>query len=473
MIQYKFLPLYFFLLNSILYSQAPDTMWTKSLGGVGDDKGYFVQQTTDGGYIIVGTTSWGNDSLNVLLIKTNDTGEPIWTKTFPKSRDYLKMCVQQTTDGGYIIVGSTDPIGIDSSDIRLIKTNTVGYTLWTKTFGGSGDDIGYAVQQTVDGGYIIIGSTESFGSGAWLIKTDSNGDTLWTKIFQGSVGLSVQQTSDEGYIITGGTVTGSGDVDVWINKTDNNGISLWTKTFGGSVNDLGFCVQQTSEGGYIIAGLVGEFRALLLKTDANGNTLWSKNFGGSFFDIAYSVQQAADGGYIIVGHFYVFEPFFNYDIFCYKTDGNGNTLWTGTYRGLDSDYGYSVQQTSDGGYIITGSTYSSEFASQNVWLIKIAPDITAIDEAYQTNINNYHLQQNYPNPFNPTTKINYQLPNMSLVILKVYDVLGKEIATLVNEEKPAGSYEVEFDATQLSSGIYFYKLQAGEFVETKKMIYLK
>ncbi|HKR06276.1 MAG TPA: hypothetical protein VJY62_16690, partial [Bacteroidia bacterium] len=199
--------------------------------------------------------------------------------------------VQQTTDGGYVIVGLTLSLGAGNTDIFLIKTDTYGDLLWTKTFGGTGIDEGKSVQQTTDRGYIITGITNSFSAAyydVYLIKTDANGDILWTRTFGGigdDYGYSVQQTTDGGYIIAGYTRSfGSGYLDVYLIKTDINGDSLWTKTFGGAGDDLGLCVQQTSDGGYIITGnTFGSFGAglndfYLVKADSIGNLLWTKTY---------------------------------------------------------------------------------------------------------------------------------------------------------------------------------------------------
>jgi len=265
--------------------------WQKTFGGSYSDSAYSVQQTTDGGYIIAGyiysfTTFWG---LDVYLIKTDSAGNSLWQKTIGGSKSDYGCSVQQTSDGGFIIAGYTNSFGAGGYDVYLIKTDSSGNSQWQKTFGGSGDDYGYSVQQTTDGGFIIAGSTESFGAGkndVYLIKTDSAGNLIWQKTFGVSdddKGYSVQQTSDGGYIIAGETNSfGAGYNDVYLIKTDSAGNLLWQKTFGGNEYDSAGSVQQTSDVGYIIAGYTYSFGAgssdvYLIKVCSDGYPRWDFN----------------------------------------------------------------------------------------------------------------------------------------------------------------------------------------------------
>jgi hypothetical protein len=483
-----------FLLAALLFSlsvySSAQIRFQKTFGGSNDDQGYSVQQTTDGGYIIAGTTnSFGPGNYSFYLIKTNANGDTLWTKTIGGSNADDAYSVQQTTDGGYIVAGETKSIGAGDYDVYLIKTNQNGVTQWTKTFGGTNTDWASSVQQTNDNGYVIVGTTYSFGPGdnnVYLIKTNANGDTLWTKTIgrsypAASWGNSVQQTNDGGYVIAGLTRAGAGGINkVYLIKTTSSGDTLWTKTFGWG-EGIGHSVRQTSDGGYIIGADLDNFdgqsyNVYLIKTNANGDELWTKTYGGNDYDNGGSAQQTTDGGYVIVGNTRSFGTGL-FDIYLIKTNTNGDTLWTKTFGGTDQEYGSEVQQTTDGGYVIAGQTRSSfenaNGGSSDVYLIKTdANGVVSVNPEESIQLN-FSLEQNYPNPFNPTTTIRYSIPVRSFIKLKVFNLLGQQIATLVEKEQSVGTYTIQWEASDFPSGVYLYSLQSNDFVETKKLILLK
>jgi hypothetical protein len=473
---------------------APDTLWTQTFGGSGWDIGYSVQQTQDGGYIVAGfTSSFGAGYRDVFLIKTDTSGNSVWTQTVGGSNLDEGHSVQQTQDGGYIIAGVTVSFGAGWRDVFLIKTDTLGNQDWTQTFGGSYDDQGYSVQQTQDGGYIIAGYTVSFGAGladVYLIKTDSSGNPVWTQTFGGGgadKGYSVQQTQDGGYIISGETYSfgPAGYSNVYLIKTNASGNLVWSQTFyGGNYWDIGRSVQQTQDGGYIITGDTHPTSAwykdvYMIKTDASGNEEWTQTFGGIEDDEGHSVKQTAEGGFIIAGYTFSYGAGF-FDVYLIKTNASGNPVWTQTFGGSSVDYGYSVQQTQDGGYIIAGATTSFGAGERDVYLIRLAPetDVNRLfgipPEAEILGIpSDYSLSQNYPNPFNPTTTISFQLPVASRTELKIYDISGRFVTELINGWRDAGQHEVTFDGSNLASGMYIYRLNAGEFEVSGKMVLIK
>lgn len=470
---------------SIIQAQI-NTLWTKTFGGYDYDLGNSVQLTSDGGYIIVGGTySFGAGGSDFWLLKTNSSGDTLWTKMFGGINLENGKSVQQTTDGGYIIVGWTFSFGVGGQAVWLIKTNSSGDTLWTKTFGGSMSEGGNSVQQTTDGGYVIVGWTSSFGAGGgdvWLIKTNSSGDTLWTKTFGGSssdVGNSVQQTTDGGYIIAGYTYSyGVGGNDVWLIKTNSSGDTLWTKTFGGSDRDVSNSIQQTEEGGYVITGWTDSFGAgdkdvLLIKTNASGDALWTKTFGGSDWDEGRSVHQTFDGEYIIAGYTYSYGVG-NGDVFLIKTKSSGDTLWTKTFGGNDWERCNSVQQTIDGGYILVGETQTFGAGGGDVWLIKTSPEVNVNVQNDDLKSLDYSMAQNYPNPFNSITSVSYKIKKSGHIRILVFNVEGQVIEVLLDKHQTPGEYQIRWDAGEMASGIYFYHLIFNDYQTlTRKMILIK
>ena len=281
--------------------------------------------------------------LAAFLVPSILTAQITFQRTYGGASDDIGYSVQQTADGGYIVVGTTESFGAGSCDVFFIKTNASGYTERSRTFGGVGDDEGYSVQQTADGGYIIVGLTSSFGSGSadiYLVKTNASGDTLWTRAYGGSrfdEGYAVQQTPDGGYVVAGAVCLASDTEDVYLMRTNPSGDTLWTRTYGGSGCDEGNSLRVTTDGGYIIAGITESFGSrsadvYLIKTNASGDTLWTRTYGGPSYDEAYSVQQTTDGGYIIAG---ITESSGSgsADVYLIKTNASGDTLWTRYYGG--------------------------------------------------------------------------------------------------------------------------------------------
>jgi len=307
-----------------------------------------------------------------------------WAKTYGGGNDDIAHSIQQTSDGGFIVAGETYSFGVLNADIWVFKINSKGGIQWEKTFGGGSYDFARCIQQTSDGGFIVGGETSSFGANTevWVLKLDADGNIQWQKTYGGGgddVAHSIQQTSDGGYIVAGETDSfGAGFADFWVLKLDSNGEVLWQKTYGGGEDDIAHSIQQTSDGGFIVAGETASFGAgfadfWVLKLDSNGDIVWQmqKTYGGSLDDKAYSVQQTSDSGYIVAGKTSSFGNPILGDMWVMKLDSNGVVIWEKTYGGPGSNAANFIRQTLEGEYIVAGETSSFGAGKADVWLLKL------------------------------------------------------------------------------------------------------
>ncbi len=357
----------------------PDTMWTGLYTYGYQAFGYSVEQTDDGGFIACGTTHIGFVQ-HPYLIKTDGNGNLEWERTYPAEVGAGLYEVHQLRNGGYITAGYLIDYSGDGQNY-LIKTDSFGDTLWTKIYGTEESNDAFSVQETLDGGYIVAGFlhfTPSNLAYIHLLKTNSDGDSLWMKIYDHTYGRveSVIENSDGDYLMAGHAwIEGASWVDPILIKTDQNGDTIWTRLYGGEYSDAFRSVKQTSDGGYILTGNsgtdTGDYDFYLVKTDSEGDTLWTRTYGGDEDEVGYCVDQTHDGGYIITGRTSSYG-FGNRDLYVVRTDEIGDTLWTTTFGGDDYDWGRSIQQTDDGGFIICGDTKSFGTGEvHNLWLIRL------------------------------------------------------------------------------------------------------
>ncbi len=359
--------------------EVQQVVWQKVFGVGNDDRAYSIQQTSDGGYIVAGYTWSSSKREDVYILKLDANGNKVWEKTFGGSYDERAYCIQQTSDGGYVVAGYTRSPS-KWEDVYILKLDANGNKVWEKTLGESYDERAYSIQQTSDGGYIVAGYTwsPSKWEDVYILKLDANGNKVWEKTFGGSDNdgaYSVQQTNDGGYVAAGYTKSfGSGWYDAYLLKLDATGNKVWEKTFGGNSWDE-VCSIQPIDGVYIVAGYTssfgsGSYDVYILKLDTSGNEVWSKTFGGSSDDLAWSIQQTNDGGYIVAGYTKSFGAG-GEDVYILKLDANGNKVWEKTFGGSYDERAYCIQQTSDGGYIVAGYTSSFGAGNYGVYIIKM------------------------------------------------------------------------------------------------------
>ncbi len=312
------------------------------------------------------------------IIEIYSTAQVRFQKSFGGGQPEYGRWLEKTADGNYIIAGSSKSYGAGNSDFILIKTDGNGDTLWVKTYGGSNLDEAYSMAPTNDSGYVIAGYTKSFGGGVedvYLVKTDGDGNVQWSRSFGDNVlqkAVSVRQTTDNGFII--GAYNFFTDFQFLLIKTDANGDTLWTNKYGSGQSEVADQVIQTNDGGYAVIGYTVSWGAgnedlWLLKTDASGNVQWGKTYGGNGNDYGYAVQQTSDGGYIIAGSTNSFGAG-DYDVLLIKTDSGGDTLWSRTFGSVDIDHASDVIQTSDGGFLVGGKTKGFGAVGEDCYLVK-------------------------------------------------------------------------------------------------------
>jgi len=372
------------LMFSLVIPVGASSMWSQTYGGTEKDGALSLVQTSDGGYAMVGyTCSFGAGEDDFWLIKTDEVGKMQWNRTYGGTGSDIAISLIETSDGGYALVGYTESFGAGSDDFWFVKTDETGNMQWNRTYGGTKGDYAFSLVETADGGYTIAGYTRSYGAGRddfWLIHVDSSGNAEWNRTYGGwddDGAIFLVQTSDGGYALVGMTESfghGSDRDDFWFVKTDSSGNMEWTQTYGGPNNEYGFCLVQTSDGGYAMAGCTYSFGAgshdsWLVKTDAFGNMEWNQTYGGTDADGTTSLIQTADGGYILAGSTKSFGAG-DFDWWLIKTDGAGNMQWNQTYGGSGTDIAASLVVTSDGGYTLAGYTFSVGAVNSDLWLVK-------------------------------------------------------------------------------------------------------
>jgi len=411
-------------------STPPPIAWQKSLGGSGVDFARSIKQTPDGGYIVAGSSNSNDGDVtgnhggsDYWIVKLSSSGAIQWQKSIGGSGDDWIANIELTSDGGYIVDGSSYSNDGDVSgnhgdlDYWIVKLSDIGTIQWQKCLGGSGSDgVSYnkppsegSIKQTSDGGYIVAGVTTSNDGDVighhdtngsvfdgWIVKLSSNGAILWQKCLGGSdydEANSIRQIADGGYILSGFSESNDGDVirnnndyGFWIVKLNSSGIIQWQEFLGG---DEPFSIEQTFDGGYIVAGNSNynvtqvPYDLLIFKLNSNGDIQWQKNLGGSADDNASSVRQTSDGGYIIAGDTRSNDDDVNgnhgdNDYWIVKLSSDGTFQWQKCLGGSIGDFAFSIEPTTDGGYIVGGLSYSNDgdvsgnHGNNDVWVVKLS-----------------------------------------------------------------------------------------------------
>jgi uncharacterized delta-60 repeat protein len=540
---------FFYLL--VMPSQVLADKFAKTFGDTLDQRAYCVQQTSDSGYIVAGSGPlfYAGD-YDFLVLKLNSAGAIAWLRAYgTTSHDAMvdHGRIQQTSDGGYILAGYTSTAGVGYTGSLVIKLNATGVLEWAKTFftPGTGIENAYGIQQTLDGGYIVAGYTGPLfvPDDFFVLKLNSSGDLVWSKTYGGSgadVPCGIQQTSDGGYIVAGYTESfGAGSRDFLVLKLDSAGAVQWAKTYGGSGYDHLYSIQQTSDGGYIVAGDTKSYGAgssdiLVVKLNSTGDLEWAKTYGGTSSDDAYSIQQTSEGGYIVAG---ITLSYGAYDVLIIKLNSIGDLEWARTFGDSYWNEVNGIRQTSDNGYILAGTTerenyvyaflaiklesdgvYEDCFYDCSLTVNDCSPDISSpsvVDSNWATNVGSPSLSVSnltysvddvcppvvavgedvggdtpesiyldiIPSVGKNNFSIKYGIPksvdvsNEPTLSLKLYDATGRLEKVLLEKNIrcwcQAGSYTRSLDLSELQSGVYFLRLEVGNKYSVKKAILLR
>ena len=424
--------------NSV--SPRPGIEWQRIVGSSADDEFASIRQTSDGGYIAGGMTYTYKADGDVTraigngdgwVVKMNASGTIEWQNVYGgRGRDEFRS-IRPTKDGGYVMVGFSNSVDGDFAgknlggyDIFVVKTDSNGNKTWQQELGGTNDDVGTGIRQTIDGGYIVTGYEDYSHSGkisqfsdmtnAWVFKLRADGSVEWQKKLGGSggnQGTSIVQTSDGGYAMYGFTSSSNsgdvgqnhGDHDLWLVRMDSLGNMLWNKLYGGSgfestgnVYDDG--IQVTPDEGFVLVGQTtsdmsgdvgtthGSGDIWILKLDGSGGIQWQKTFGGTDYDLGTSVELAPDGGYVVSGITRstnsgdVGSNNGDFDFWVVRTDSSGKLLWQDVLGGSGYEQAANVVPTSNDGYIVTGKTESNNSGDvrlnhgyTDAWVVKLSP----------------------------------------------------------------------------------------------------
>jgi len=510
----KLIILFFVLIDTInISAQVPQIVWQHSLGGSNNDEAYSIIQTSDGGYIVSGYTN-SNDSdvtgnhgyTDYWVVKLNSSGTIDWQKTLGGTNSDYAMSIIQTYDGGYAVAGYSESNNGDVTgnhgyfDYWVVKMNAAGTIEWQKSLGGTSNDHALAIVQSSDSGYFVAGYTESNDGDVtgnhgwadyWVVKLNASGTMEWQHALGGTgsdYAFSIIKTVDSGCLVTGWTDSNDGDVtgfqgvyDYWVVKLDPYGTIQWKRTLGGSSYDQSRSVIPTSDGGYMIAGYSssndgdvsgnhGNHDYWLVKLNVSGVMEWQKSLGGTFDDDAFSIIQTSDSGFVVAGASEsndgdVTGHHDNKDYWVVKIDVSGNNIvWQKSLGGSGFDYGYSIVEATDNGFVVAGGSPSTNgdvtgnLGVSDYWIVKLGV-ATGIE-----NLSNSNKIDIFPNPSTGNFSINgnSEYENSQL---NVFNAMGCNVYScrLTQETKV-------IDAEDFPSGVYYLQIIKGEKIWAEKII---
>lgn len=461
-----------------------DTIWTKIYAGNGNDGANKLYEDINGKIQTIGYTySFGSGSADLYLLKLNSSGDTLWTKVIGNPYYNIATNSLKLSNGNFMILALTDSIGVGLNDCGLIKIDSSGNILWNKFYdgGGAGGSLIGIVPMT-DGGFILSGSTSSYGAGnydTYVIRTDSLGNIVWSKTYGGPLdesGNSIVKCSDGIVIASGTNDFGQGGADIYVVKLDFNGNIMWAKVYGTTIDEAASKIKQTSDNGFIIGGLYGVITGdrgeFLMKIDSLGNFQWAKSYGSSTCnDDLTDLTVANDGGFIVSGKSCSFGGFI-YNAYIIKTDSLGNSGCNEQSRTfIEMDITSLLTVTNPAPVVYTDPSIVAKNTQTTIY----NAGLTTNTLCFTTDVEETEKSENeikiYPNPNNGNFNFEYRLKPNETGLLNIMDVTGKLVAnyTLENNKN-----NLQINANDLNSGVYLYQIIInGSLVNGDKLVIIK
>ncbi|MBK7446017.1 MAG: SBBP repeat-containing protein [Ignavibacteria bacterium] len=476
---------------TIKYNSSGVMQWEKRYNGTGNLNDYASSIAIDvsGNVYVTGQSEGTGSNFDYATIKYNSSGVQQWVQRYNGPGNYADAARSIAVDGlGNVYVTGSGTGSGTGVDYATIKYNSSGDSVWVKRYNSNGNSVDAVSKMAVDGSGNVYVTGYSAGSGTGYdyatIKYNSSGVQQWVKIYNGPGNLSDYANSisvdNSGNVYVAGQSRGSGTAEDYATiKYNSSGDSVWVQRYNGTGNlsDGANSIAVDGSGNVFVTGSSTgsgtDFDYATLKYNSSGILQWLKRYNGPINSSDYANSIALDGS----GNVYVTGQSpgsgLSYDYTTIKYNSSGDSVWVKRYNGPanSTDNANSIALDGSGNVFVTGQSegsgtgtdYATVKYSQSVGINQISSEIP----------DKFSLSQNYPNPFNPVTKINYELRVTNYAKLVVYDVIGKEVVTLVNEKQSPGTYQVEFDAGSLTSGIYFYRLTSGDFTDTRRMMLIK
>lgn len=437
----------------------------RAYGGPFDEEAFCAIETADGGFFICGyiETPFPTTLLDVTYLKVNAWGDTVWHNHISLRGNQIAYAVQELADGGFTMAGYTDEFDTLGRQAFLLRIDAQGDTLWTRSWGGYGDEYLRSLVFAPDSGLVAIGTVDSATtSSMYLLRASAMGDSLFERRYGGGagppgMGRGLVPLPDSGYAATGTLIVSPIDMDVWFLRLDENLDTLVSRRYREPDETVGNCIDRTSDGGFLIAGTRSDFGNVIvdmvvLRLDSLGDTLWTRKFGGPGTDKGIALRATPDGGSIVVGFRTLLA--IPSDLWLHKLDAQGGVQWSRIFGGISFDYANSVQLVSDGGYIIAGNTGSFSAGDGHFYVIRLdSSGIVGVVEEPSVGVTVY------PNP--ATHLVRFDLPQGAAVEgVQLWSLQGKLLLR-------GGAVT---DVSGLARGVYVYRVWAGDRVYVGRLV---